>query len=231
MKSISVSKITGMLNKPALMFWAVNCAADHMRDALKDMPLEGVEEAILRAELEKLISASKSAHRAIADYSKQVGKEVHGYIEHVVNGNDPEAIYNQLSPEAKTCVSAFGDFCEEHGVIPDMGSLGGDTIAFEEPVSGEFGTAGGPVKINGRIDWIYKSGTDSYIVDIKTSSGIYPEMGYQLGGYHALWGREAKIAVLRLDKKGKGFEFEEFDPDVETAKFRALREAYITLNC
>ena len=243
-KSISVSAILGLINKPALMYWAVNCTIDHIREYLegllpkdKDVVLLDTSDKVVRDILAMLPEAKKASNR-IGGESRKLGTQVHKAIEEIViSGTVPDLAI--MSPEAMRCMEAFADFCRDNNILPFE-----DTLGCEVKVSGVLLShiSSTPIKIRGKYDWKVNIEGVPYIIDIKTSKALYPEAGIQVAAYQKMdnmgKGTEApfslkteRIGVLRLDKETGEYEFkDDYNMTAELLKFQALARAYAALN-
>lgn len=86
-----VTTITGVLDKPFLKQWAVNCALDVVRSAGALITSEVMEDA-------------KYAYKAIGDTAKENGTLAHDWITKWICGEIPPSL---SSPEAQNAVLAF----------------------------------------------------------------------------------------------------------------------------
>lgn len=90
----------------------------------------------------------------------------------------------------------------------------------------------------GTLDAVFNIDGDRYLVDFKTSKAIYDEYWIQLAAYAELLRQSGilvyRVAVLRLDKYGDGYDFEFHDiSDWKIRKgwgvFKHLKDAYVAL--
>lgn len=163
-KLLSVTGITDIINKPALMYWAVNCTLEHIEEHLKP----GV--ALDEIQIKGLLADAKTANRRVRDKAADIGTLVHAYAEAYIKaelgmGSHPESPINEA---IRNGVDAFTQWWDQFHVVP---------VASEEKVySEQFGYAG-TLDLDAEVDG------KRCIVDFKTSSGIYPEMWLQTAGY------------------------------------------------
>jgi hypothetical protein len=159
----SVTKIVGVLDKPALIGWAASEAAKFFKAEL----LRTGAAAMTPDELDRIASAATGAHRRKAKDAADLGTACHAIFEAIVANKEPEQIPAELAEPAK-------DF-KRWRLSTDI-----EIVAQELPV----GSA--RLQFGGRLDVIgYSKSRDGFgIVDYKTSSGFYGnEYAYQVGGY------------------------------------------------
>ena len=179
----SVTTITGQLDKPALMPWAANCAIDYLIEDIDnnvdhrfDIGLEWVTLSSVHITAE---SARKN-YRTVSRKALDIGSRVHGAIEDYLNiGKEP---YNP-SDEVLSAFLAFLEWFDENNVQP---------IQAEKTVYGE--------KYAGTCDLVCLLDGEKYLIDFKSSKGIYPEMRYQVAGYRQTDESIKGCGILRLDK-------------------------------
>lgn len=213
----SVTTITGILDKPALVQWAANCAVDYVKenlDAIKD-PID-----VHRGE--QVLEEARKAHKIVKDTAADNGTKVHKAIELYIKGGD----YSELldNEQTKTAFDAFLSWESKNHVI---------WIKTECQVfSINHGYAG-------RFDAIAMVNGHRYLIDFKTSKGIWDEMKYQLCAYRQAYnemleeGQEKieNIAILHLDKETGEPTFKPIEKDVErmTTLFNFLVMVYYLL--
>ena len=67
-------------------------------------------------------------------------------------------------------------------------------------------------RYGGTLDWVARKGDRVWLIDFKSSKGIYEEMKYQLAAYQALWNENypndqiAQCHLIRLGKDDGNFE-------------------------
>lgn len=178
-----VTTVLSCIAKPALIQWSAGMASDYWRDAL----------AVGRTDYSNVHKEAKTAHRRKAQAAADAGTNVHAYAEcFFKNLPLPEL----LTDQAKLGVEAFHKWLDAHHV---------EILASERRVfSKEFFYAG-------TCDFVAKVDGMMGVGDIKTSSGIYPEMYMQVAAYqHALQeekGIEFPVRlIVRFDKKTGAFE-------------------------
>ena len=174
----SVTTITGQLDKPALTYWAANCACDYIIENLDPHP----ESEYLLKDLMPIIELARKNFHKVSSYALDTGSAVHATIEHYLKtGQEPQAPSDQA-------LSAFMAFLEWLDTWDSW-----KTIKTEYTVYGD--------RYAGTTDWIVMLNTKKFIVDFKAAKGIYPEMAYQIAGYRATDSSIEGCGILRLDKE------------------------------
>jgi len=178
----SVTTITGQLDKPALTYWAANCAADFIRDEISK------QEEISKENLLSVIEKSRKEWRKVGRTAMDIGSEVHACIEtYLSKGEEP------LRPQ-DAVENAFLAFLEWLDTWESW-----QTVHTEQTLFGE--------KYAGTCDWVVQLKHDLwdaprlFVVDFKSSKGVYDEYKYQIAAYrHLIPGCEGS-GILRLDKE------------------------------
>lgn len=187
-----VTSVVGVLNKPALVYWAANMSADRFRELVKPGQSYG------EVDIELMYNEIKSAHRRSSEKATTVGTLVHGAIEQIINaliaGNTKTSL--PIDEKMLNCVNAFSAWVREHDV---------EFLASERKIFSKEHWYAGTLDVLARVDG------DLSVVDIKTSSAVYPEYFYQTAAYCRAVQEEDQTPVkrsiiLRVDKDGKGFE-------------------------
>ena len=212
----SVTTVTGILDKPALVQWAANCAVDYVAGNLDRLKSDNVHEG------EAVLSEARSAHRTVKDEAAGNGTKVHKAIELYIHGQDYSEILD--NEESQTGFKAFLSWEEKNHVI----WLETECAVY----SINHGYAG-------RFDAIAMVNGHRYLIDFKTSKGIYDEMKYQLCAYRQAYnemleeGQEKleNIAILHLDKLTGEPTFKSIEKDVDrmTTLFNFLTMTYYLL--
>ena len=183
-----VTSIIGVLDKPALMYWAVNMAGEYLQENLKP----GV--ALDEIEIGNLIKNAKSAHRQKKDSAADIGTMGHKWLESYVKakltgGKLPALPVNK---DLRNGIRGFLTWVKENNV---------QFLTSEQQIySREFHYAGTydlDAIVNGK----------KTIVDFKFASGIYDE--YFIQGSSYLKAKEEEtgerydggVVVLKLSKK------------------------------
>ena len=189
-----VTSILRVIAKPALIGWAANMVVEHIKANWSDVDV--MEKGF--AWFEPILEEARTAHTKKKEKAGELGSDVHSLIETLVKSVigvwggiiDP----NTKSENAQ--VQKFIDWAVENQV---------KFIESEKQVfSKESWYAG-------TLDLVLEMKGEKYIADVKTSSGIYPEMYLQMAAYQGALEEmnehlDIKGAmVINLDKKG-GFE-------------------------
>lgn len=154
-----VTSVLGVINKPALLGWAANCAVDHLMAAIQPGM---VYDAIT---LEDLALHARKAYATKRDKAAETGTQVHQWIEDYIKGKQPDMpndteVLNGVLAFKRWVDSRHVEFiCSERKIMSRRYCFGG-TLDFEALIDGKL-----------------------YLGDIKTSSAIYPEMFLQTSAY------------------------------------------------
>lgn len=182
----SVTTICGILDKPFLIQWAANVAAQATVEIV--LSHEGkVDDAII----EGFINTGRSAHRTIKDEGANVGTAVHTHVRQVLDPNWEPAEEDLVDGgiEAEMSIMAFDEWYAKHVVE------GGKEILLVEQIIVHPDGA-----YVGTVDVVVKSPDPSSptgffieIIDWKTSnqsdsnpSALYPEYLFQIAAYRRL---------------------------------------------
>jgi hypothetical protein len=176
-----VTSILRTINKPALIQWAASVAANHV----KAHYLEGMS----KNDMDLLCREAATAHNKFKNEAANIGTEVHAVVEASLKGKPLPRISTE---QAMSACNAFMDWRQKADIRP----IANEQILFSKQWW-YAGTADIIANIDGQLT----------IADIKTSSGIYPEMFMQIGAYTAALEEmrpEMQIQqwmIVRLDKK------------------------------
>lgn len=190
-----VTSILKVLDKPALMPWAIGVTRDYWLEQLQ----KG------RTDFAKIHKESWNASKNISKTAADIGKNVHAYAEaHFKKQPLPEL----LTDEAKRGVEAFHKWLIAHNV---------EIVAAERMVFSKQHWFAGTCDFVAKVDGVLAVG------DIKTSSGIYNDYRLQTAAYQHALQEEKNMKfevrwIVRFDKKTGEFEakpFYEFDLDMQ----------------
>ena len=179
----SATGITGVINKPALMYWAVNQAIEFLQNSLK------AGQSYDEIQLQRILDGAKSAHRLRKEEAGDIGTLVHQAVENYIKTGVET---NIVHPKAKECYGNFMNWVKEYGV---------KFISSERKVySKEYRYAG-------TADFECIIGGKTFVGDIKTSTGIYNEYWFQVSGYQQALEEETKRlydgqVIVRVGKDG-----------------------------
>jgi len=177
-----------VLAKPALIPWAANESAKEM--GWLDPKYNKKEKCIKQAELFlnkikkmsagdyfKLLEQARKAHCQKRDTAGDIGKFVHEQIENWIKGQPVK----KMNKQAQKMFDNFINWATENKV---------KFLASEQRVYSE------KYWYAGTFDFLCKLDGKTYLGDIKTGSGIYPEMWAQCAGYQiALQENEPKTKI------------------------------------
>jgi len=155
----SVTQALGIINKPALISWAARMAAEYFKDQIE--PGKSYDEV----QLITIFESAKGAHWKKKVDAGNLGTFVHNWVEDHINGKKPAIPVNKALKDA---VQRFLDWEKAHKV---------KFLLSEQQVYSR------KYNYTGTLDFICKIDGKMYIGDLKTSSGIYPEMLIQTAAY------------------------------------------------
>jgi hypothetical protein len=210
----SVTTITGIMDKPALLQWSANCAVDYVIENI-----EAVKDPLDVHRGEDVLERARKAYATVRDNAASSGTQCHHAIEAYINGQNPEE--HLKSEEARRGFEAFLSWEDKNHV---------EWLETEcEVVSLKHGYAG-------RFDAIARINGHVYLIDFKTSSGVYDEMKWQLCAYRQAYNERLAVgkqpienlAILHLDKKTAEPTFKPIEKDIErmTQLFNHLALVY-----
>lgn len=154
-----VTSILGILSKPALIFWASNCAADYFKSMIE--PGKSYDEI----ELDKIWQSAKKAHTQKKTDSANLGSMVHKFVEQYIKGENPPIPINL---EMKGACQRFLDWVSQHNVK----FLSSEQLVYSQKH-----------KYAGTADFICQIDGKLWLGDLKTSSAIYDEYYAQVSSY------------------------------------------------
>lgn len=201
----SVTAVTGMLDKPALIPAAVKLTVKHLREWIERNDHKEESKDALVA----LFEAAGERYRRDWDRAADIGSTVHAWNElyglSLINKLALPELPDECEPEVMLGIKAFTDWVAQ--VKPTF-------VAAEKIVcSRKYGYTGiidsiqdidrGDYKIGSTIIRLHGG---RYVVDYKTSKGIWPEAYIQTAGYQHAHQEEsgetlAGRIILRLDKE------------------------------
>lgn len=183
----SVTTILGILDKPALLQWSSNCAVDFVKDhfnELKDPTDVHKGEAILEQ--------ARKAFLVKRDTAADAGTQCHHAIEMYLAGHDP---YPSLACEAS--MNGFMAFLEWES--KNHVEWVRSEVTVYSILHGYAGRFDALARVNGHL----------YLIDFKTSKGVWDEHKYQVCAYRQAYNemleegmeRVENLAVLHLNKE------------------------------
>src|SRR3990167_9048568 len=188
----SVTTILSVINKPALINWSANMAADYFKSQIAP----GV--AYDEIQLNTIWKDAKSAHYKKKVETGDIGTFVHQWVEDYIKGKKPPPPVND---DLKDSTERFMKWQTDDKV---------KFLASEQVVYSR--------KYNycGTLDFICTIGGRLVLGDLKTSSGIYNEYFLQTAAYRLARSEEYPKedyqgqAIIRIGRDGD-FEFVESD--------------------
>lgn len=187
-----VTSVLRVIDKPALLYWGVNKAAEYIQNNLPvGKPIDEIEK-------QKLINGCKSAHRQAKEDAGDLGTILHDLIEKYAKGLPYKEPINDI---LKRSFNSFREWVADRKIIFKSSE--------RKIYSRKYGYAG-------TLDLTANYGDENVIIDIKTSSGIWPEQWLQLAAYRQALREEfpklkiSRAAIVRCGKDG-AFEVEEAD--------------------
>jgi hypothetical protein len=182
-----VTSILGIINKPALVYWSANKAAEYINLNLPvGKPMDEIEK-------KALVDGCKTAHRTLKEAAGGSGTMLHDAIEAYAK---EKKLPNFVNPILKKSFEQFLNWVTENEV---------SFLASEKKIYSQ--------KYNyaGTLDLILKIKDKIVLADIKTSSGIWNEQFLQCSAYKAAIQEEypdKKIDHVAIIRCGKDGEFE-----------------------
>lgn len=182
------TSITGVLNKPALMYWAVNQAIDFIQANLK--PGIALDEVQIKGLLEEAKKAHTNSKNRAADVGTLIHEFISNYIKALVEKKTPPK--RPVNKEMKNAIDGFFKWVKENKVA---------VIKSEERVYHS------KYRYAGTLDLECMVNGKRTIVDIKTGNALYPEAFLQAAAY--LKAREQEtgkkypggVIIVRLSKE------------------------------
>jgi hypothetical protein len=153
-----VTTILGVIAKPALIQWSANMAVDYICENISQL-ITGDKET-----QDRLLLEARKAHCQKRDKAADIGTLAHKQIEKWIKKEAPEPVSEQV----KKMVDNFIDWATKNKV---------KFLASERQVYSE------KYFFCGTYDFLCEIDNKIWLGDIKTSSGIYPEMFFQTAGY------------------------------------------------
>src|SRR3990167_3670807 len=157
-----VTTILQVISKPALIQWAANMAVEYVRG---NTELKLAPTGDYRLVSEKILEDAKTAHRKKKEKAGDWGTLLHKAIEEYIKNKT----MTSLDEKGITAFNHFRAWALENKV---------EFLESEKHVWSKAEWVGGI------LDMIAIVNGKKMICDIKTSSGIYPEMWAQMGAYH-----------------------------------------------
>lgn len=201
----SSTTVLKVLDKPAILPWALNMAGDNIKEFFSKWDGKPFD-------VDALIKEAKNIYKVKASAAADVGTRVHGAINKIIHGETPE-----ITDDIKPAIDGFLQWVEANKLKIEFGDtrLGSKLFGF-----------------GGSMDFLAFDGDDPIIFDVKTNRkrrdrphGAYPEGALQLSSYrqaffetyglkpkacYILWINKEKpefkaVKVANLEKCFEGF--------------------------
>ena len=164
---VGVTTYLNVINKPMLIPWAVGITVDYLKDHADD----------LQTEPRQLLDMAKKESDRIKNEAGDTGSNIHEwiemYIKNKISGGDAPTMPD--NERVLNGINNFLDWVKENN--PTF--IGSEYIVY----SRKYGYVG-------QIDIIAIINGKKYLLDIKTSNGIWPEMLAQTAGYRKAYEEE-----------------------------------------
>lgn len=192
----SATTVLSMLDKPALIPWAVNCTADYVTQCITGQGL------LTEEEIRDFLKKAKKNYRTVSQKAAGIGTKVHDCIEAwLKKGEEPSLAL----PEEEQAWQAWLEWYNEQDLTP---------VDLEVEIHGD--------GYGGRLDLVCMLNGSKTLVDFKTSKGFYAEYPLQLAAYRKAYNRNLEDAdkvtahgVLKLDKLTGVPEYRDFSDTYE----------------
>lgn len=184
---LSVTKISGIINKPLLVNWAKNMAIDCARAELLKVIQAG--KIIDLATLDDVLALAKGAADRYKDAASDVGTRTHDAIDRWIRGENPA-----LVADTKPGFDNFMLWLEREQMRVVMGDTNIASLKH---------------KFGGRSDVYFEKNGKLILGDFKTGKALYGETVVQIGGYDIATEETYSLkvddaVVLRLGKETPG---------------------------
>lgn len=239
----SVTTITGMVNKPALLGWAANCAVDYIQERLDVL---GGNTSLIDEFIFLLHEENFDKERLLSTYNLMKSKEdVHAIEGIFEQARKAYVIKRDGAADAGTqCHHAIQMYIEGHDPYPSLtcdeskngfqAFLSWESKNHVEWLESEVEVVCTTIGYAGRFDAIAIVNGHRYLIDFKTSKGIWDEMYWQVCAYRQAYNEMFperpidNLAVLHLDKEKATPTFKPVEDEIErkTIFFNHLVNAY-----
>lgn len=190
----SVTTVTGVMDKPALIPWAVNETINYVAGAWRP------ESKYSREQIDGILKDAKSARFRTSQKALNIGREAHEWVEAWIKGkilNIPTPPIPDYPP-VRTAIESYLEW--ERATRPLYLSSERRVYSLKHMYSGTLDTL---AVIDGAVT----------VTDLKTSKGIYPEYFIQCAAYAQAVSEEddikiGRLSVIRIPKDGGVVEVE-----------------------
>lgn len=162
-----VTTVLSVLNKPALIPWAVKMCSENIKDYLTE---HAINRILTPGEIEKACEAGKNIYKKKASEAADIGTRVHQAIDSIIKGEKKD-----IPEDIRAGVDGFLAWNASNSIKIELGDtrLGSKLFGY-----------------GGSLDFVGFDGNEAVIFDIKTTKkrkdrdhGIYPEAALQLSSY------------------------------------------------
>lgn len=182
-----VTSIVGVLDKPALLYWAVNQTIISLEGSLKP----GI--VLDEVQIKEVLDQAKMAHRTKKDKSADIGTMIHEWLETWIKARIAKEPLPELpvNVEMRKAIDSFFQWAKDNKV--------GLISAERKIYSDKYGYAG-TLDLEALVDG------KRTIIDFKTSNAIYDEYFIQASAYLMALEEETQkpydggVIILRLPK-------------------------------
>lgn len=209
----SITTVLSVINKPALIPWAVRETVDFLRMKL-------TEGEHTEAEVEAYFEMAKDAHKLRKKEAADIGTQAHNWLEQYWRSKlFPESFKAWELPKderVRNCVQAALKWIDEHKIEP---------ILIEKPVYSR------QYRVSGRLDKLALVDGRLAVVDWKSSKGLWPEYQFQTAAYTKFFEEEDPETrcddrwLVQLGKETGEFHAARFDRQSLEADFEAFAAA------
>lgn len=154
-----VTSVLRVINKPKLLGWAARCAAEYCAEEFKPGHVYNAEQ------IAAITEKARSQYNVKRNKAADTGTLVHAWIEDWIKGRQPELPHDH---QVLNGVLAFKRYVDSQNI---------KFVASEQKIFSK------KYKYAGTLDFEAEIDGKLFLGDIKTSSGIYPEMFLQTSAY------------------------------------------------
>lgn len=186
----SSTTILKLLNKPALLNWAIKITVEYIGKHLQE-----IQNRLTETEAIKLLNEAKNEAEKIKIEAGNIGSRVHNWIKEYLISNN----VSLKPPDIEKPINAFLSWIKKNKF---------ELIKSEHSVWSKKGYAG-------TLDIVCKLNNKTYIIDLKTSNGFWDEYILQIASYKYAYQEETGVkikgmGILRLDKETGQPEFRDY---------------------
>ncbi len=201
------TSIIGVLDKPAIIYWAVNQAVEFLKANLV------AGKALDEVQIKNLLEGAKNAHRQTKDKAADTGTLIHEWVASYVKALSEKKTppKRPINAEMKNAVNGFFEWAKKNKL---------QIIKSEQKIYHDKYKYAGTLDLEGLVNG------KRTIIDIKTGNALYPEAFLQASAYLKAKEQETGkeypggVIILRLSKENPEKHISAFeaikDEDVET---------------